>query len=105
MALEMREFVADHAELSQYDLNVHIGIATGSVVAGVVGVKRFVYDLWGDSVNTATRLTDVATAGKILVDTKTYERLRRYYMFELPTSVSIKGKGEITAFRLTGKAE
>lgn len=105
MALEMREFVANNAELSQYDLNVHIGIATGSVVAGVVGVKRFVYDLWGDTVNTATRLTDVATAGKILVDTKTYERLRRYYTFELPTPVSIKGKGEITAFRLTGKAE
>ena len=105
MALEMREFVADHAELSQYELNVHIGIATGSVVAGVVGVKRLVYDLWGDAVNTATRLTDAATAGKILVDTKTYERLRRYYTFELPTPVSIKGKGEITAFRLTCKAE
>lgn len=105
MALEMREFVANNAELSQYDLNVHIGIATGSVVAGVVGVKRFVYDLWGDTVNTAMILTDAATAGKILVDTKTYERLRRYYTFELPTPVSIKGKGEITAFRLTCKAE
>ena len=103
MALEMREFVASHPDLSRHNLGIHIGIATGPVVAGVVGTRRFVYDLWGDTVNTASRLTDEAQHGKILVDKITYDRLRHRYLFESPVTVKVQGKGEMAAYYLTGK--
>ncbi len=103
MALEMREYVARHPDLSKYNLGIHIGIATGPVVAGVVGTKRFIYDLWGDTVNVASRLTDDAAEGKILVDQITYNRLCHNYLFEPPIKFDVKGKGETTAYYLTGK--
>lgn len=104
MAVEMREFVARHSDLSNRKLAIHIGIATGPVVAGVVGVKRFIYDLWGDTVNIASRLTDAAKEGEILVDKVTYDRLRQFYAFELPVAVNVKGRGEVAGHSLTGKA-
>ena len=103
MALEMREFVANNPELSSHNLAIHIAIATGPAVAGVVGVKRFVYDLWGDTVNVASRLTDAAPPGKILMDKTTYDRLRQDYQFEPPTAINVKGKGSVAAYSLSGK--
>ncbi|MBI1174701.1 MAG: adenylate/guanylate cyclase domain-containing protein [Sideroxydans sp.] len=102
MALEMREFVALHPELARHKLGLHLGIATGPVVAGVIGTKRFIYDLWGDTVNIASRLTDEAQKGEIAVDKNTYLRLRHHYQFEPPTTISVKGKGEMTSYRLIG---
>ena len=104
MALDMREFVATHPDLSRHSMGIHIGIATGPVVAGVVGTKRFIYDLWGDTVNIASRLTDDAEQGDILVDKVTYGRLRQYYLFGSLMLVNMKGKGEVAAYPLTGKA-
>jgi adenylate cyclase len=104
MALEMREFVALHPDLSRHKLGLHIGIATGPVVAGVIGTRRFIYDLWGDTVNIASRLTDEARKGEIAVDKNTYHRLRQHYLFEPPTTITVKGKGEMTAYRLTGRS-
>ncbi len=101
LALEMRDFVAKHADLSKFKLGIHTGIATGPVVAGVIGTKRFIYDLWGDTVNVASRLTDEAIEGVIQVDKTTYNRIRHDYAFEPPASVSMKGKGEVTMYRLT----
>lgn len=103
MALDMREFVSSHPDLSRYNMGVHIGIATGPVVAGVVGTKRFIYDMWGDTVNIASRLTDRAAQGNILADKETYSRLRHCYLFDPLVMVSMKGKGEVAAYRLTGK--
>ena len=103
MALEMRELIASHPELIKHDLAIHIGIATGPVVAGVIGTKRIIYDLWGDTVNTASRLTDEASAGQIQVDTVTYKRLRQQYQFEPPHITHMKGKGDITTYRLIGE--
>ena len=103
MALEVREFVANCTELAQYNLAIHIGIASGPAVAGVVGVKRFVYDLWGDTVNVASRLTDAAPTGKILVDKATYDRLRQDYLFEPPINVNVQGKGDVAAYSLVRK--
>lgn len=105
MAIEMREFVAHHPQLARRNLGIHIGIATGPVVAGVIGTKRFIYDLWGDTVNIASRLTDDASEGHILTDKLTYNRLRQDYLFEPPTIINVKGKGEMTSYRLIGKAE
>ena len=104
MALEMREFVALHPDLSRQKLGLHIGIATGPVVAGVIGTRRFIYDLWGDTVNIASRFTDEARKGEVVVDKNTYHRLRQNYLFDPPTSVVVKGKGEMTAYRLIGRS-
>jgi len=101
LALEMRQFVASHPELARFKLGIHTGIATGPVVAGVIGTKRFIYDLWGDTVNIASRLTDEATAGVIQVDRMTYNRIRHEYAFEPPATIYVKGKGEMVMYRLT----
>jgi class 3 adenylate cyclase len=103
MALEMIEFVDRHPLLAKRSLGVHIGIATGPVVAGVIGTKRFIYDLWGDTVNIASRLTDDARQGQILVDKLTYNRLRHDYLFEPPSVLNVKGKGEMTSYRMIGR--
>jgi len=103
LALEMRQFVINHQELSRYNLGIHTGIATGPVVAGVIGTKRFIYDLWGDTVNVASRLTDEAVQDVIQVDKTTYNRIRHEYAFEPPATIHVKGKGEMVMYRLTAK--
>jgi len=103
MALEMNEFVSAHPALAKRDLGIHIGIATGPVVAGVIGTKRFIYDLWGDTVNVASRLTDDASEGHILTDKQTYNRLRQDFLFEPPSVLNVKGKGEMASYRLVGR--
>jgi adenylate cyclase len=101
MALEMRDFVTKHPDLSRFKLDIHSGIATGPVVAGVIGTKRFVYDLWGDTVNIASRLTDEAVEGVIQVDKTTYNRIRHDFSFEPPANITVKGKGDMVMYRLS----
>lgn len=103
LALDMRQYVNTHPELARFKLGIHTGIATGPVVAGVIGTKRFLYDLWGDTVNLASRLTDEAVRDAIQVDKATYNRIRHDYVFEPPATVSIKGKGEMVMYRLSGR--
>lgn len=103
LALEIRQFVVNHPELARFKLGIHTGIATGPVVAGVIGTKRFIYDLWGDTVNIASRLTDEATHGVIQVDKTTYNRIRFDYAFEPPAKIYVKGKGEMVMYRLTAR--
>ncbi|MBI5626803.1 MAG: adenylate/guanylate cyclase domain-containing protein [Nitrosomonadales bacterium] len=103
LALEMRQVVNSHPDLSRFKLGIHTGIATGPVVAGVIGTKRFIYDLWGDTVNVASRLTDEAVQDVIQVDRMTYNRIRHEYAFEPPATVHVKGKGEMVMYRLTAR--
>ncbi len=105
MALEMIDFVSKHPALARRNMGIHIGIATGPVVAGVIGTKRFIYDLWGDTVNIASRLTDDAKSGCILTDKLTYNRLRLDYLFEPPNVLQVKGKGELVSYRLVGQVK
>lgn len=105
MALEMCEFISSRPQFARRNLGIHVGIATGPVVAGVIGTKRFIYDLWGDTVNIASRLTDDAKQGHILTDRLTYNRLRLDYVFEPPAMLNVKGKGEMAAYRLMGRAK
>lgn len=100
MALEIRSVVAREPEFTQYRMNVRIGISTGPVMGGVVGTKRFIYDLWGDTVNIASRLSSEGPPGDIQVDTLTYNRLCNFYQFQGPHKIVIKGKGEITMYSL-----
>lgn len=105
MALEMQELISIHPELSKYNMGIHIGIATGPAVAGVLGSKRFIYDVWGDAVNVASRLSDEGKEGEILTDKTTYNRLRNQYTFAPPNMVELKGKGKVTVYNLKGKSK
>jgi len=105
MALEMIDFITRHPLSAKLNLGLHVGIATGPVVAGVIGTKRFIYDLWGDTVNIASRLTDDARSGYILTDKLTYNRLRHDFLFEPPSVLNIKGKGDMVSYRLVGRID
>lgn len=103
MALDVRERIGEFKTIHGSSLGIHIGISSGPVVAGVIGVKKFIYDLWGNAVNYAAHLTSEATSGGIYVDAMTYRRLRGLYQFEGPEPVTVKGQRQFTAYRLIAK--
>jgi class 3 adenylate cyclase len=105
MALAMRDAVARRSDPSGRPLAVRIGIDTGPVVAGVIGTSKFSYDLWGDTVNTASRMESDGVAGCIQVTARTWKRLRDGYRFERRGSIQVKGKGEMVTYFLVGKNE
>ncbi|QEL65962.1 hypothetical protein OTERR_24860 [Oryzomicrobium terrae] len=102
LALAMRDLLHENFDVNRRRLEVRIGIGTGPVVAGVVGKKKFIYDLWGDTVNIASRITSEGTPGMIQVDETTYRRLRDRFAFQPPQILRLKGKGETVVYRLTG---
>lgn len=106
MALEMQaamqQFQTDYL-LGQESFQIRIGINTGSVVAGVIGIKKFIYDLWGDAVNIASRMESSGTPGSIQVTEETYERIKDNYVFEKRGEIAVKGKGKMTTYWLLSK--
>ncbi len=100
LALEMRRYMDTLSKEKKMSLAIHIGICSGPVVAGVIGTRKFIYDLWGDTVNVASRITDEARSGIILVDTVTYRRSHQQFEFEGPINVVGKGKGNIEVYKL-----
>jgi class 3 adenylate cyclase len=103
MALAIRTEVAERSDPSGQPLAVRIGIDTGPVVAGVIGTSRFSYDLWGDTVNTASRMESHGVPGCIQVTARTRERLRDRYRFEQRGPIQVKGKGRIVTYFLEGR--
>ncbi|MBX9633317.1 MAG: hypothetical protein K2X67_22535 [Burkholderiales bacterium] len=103
MALELQDLVRNDRNFSRYNVSFHVGIATGPAVAGVIGATRFIYDVWGDTVNVASRITSEAPGGNIVVDKTTFRRLGNRYEFGEPRNVVFKGKGELAVYQLIGK--
>jgi class 3 adenylate cyclase len=103
MALAMQAEVARRADPSGQPLAVRIGIDTGPVEAGVIGTSKFSYDLWGDTVNTASRMESHGVAGCIQVTERTYQRLRGGYRFQRRGPVPVRGMGEMVTYFLVGR--
>jgi class 3 adenylate cyclase len=93
MALEMLEAVELYGNQLGLPIAVRIGINSGPVAAGVIGTSKFIYDLWGDTVNMASRMESTGVPGGIQVTHTVYERLKADYMFEPRGVIQIKGKG------------
>ncbi|HEY4728072.1 MAG TPA: adenylate/guanylate cyclase domain-containing protein, partial [Actinomycetes bacterium] len=103
MALAMQEEVAGRADPGGQPLQVRIGIDTGPVEAGVIGTSKFSYDLWGDTVNTASRMESHGVAGCIQVTARTYQRLRDRYRFRRRGPIPVRGMGEMVTWFLLGR--
>jgi class 3 adenylate cyclase len=100
MAINMQRALSNDPLLRSMSLQVRIGIATGPVIAGVLGTNKFIYDLWGDTVNLASRITAESPPGSIQVDVMTWRRLRKQFGFQPPLTLQIKGKGPTLIYRL-----
>jgi class 3 adenylate cyclase len=103
MALEMNTAVARHTASAGDGFSLRIGIDTGPVVAGVIGRKKFIYDLWGDTVNTASRMESHGVPGRIHVTGRTRDRLADTFELECRGEIQVKGKGPMTTYFLVGR--
>jgi class 3 adenylate cyclase len=103
LALEMRLRLKQFNLEQHQEFNIRIGIHTGTVIAGVIGIKKFVYDIWGDTVNVASRMESHGIPGQIQVSDATYQILKDQYDFTERGVIEVKGKGEMRVYLLQGK--
>lgn len=105
MALDMQAAIAQFRRQDRSSFSLRIGIDTGPVVAGVIGLKKFSYDLWGDAVNVASRMESQGVCDRIQVTAAVYEQLKAHYIFESRGLIDVKGKGEMLTYWLQGRQE
>lgn len=103
-ALEIQAFMNQMKEIKHQQgfpyWELRLGINTGPLVAGVVGHKKFAYDVWGDTVNTASRMESSGLAGEINISQSTYDLVQKWFVCEHRGQVSAKNKGEIDMYLL-----
>jgi guanylate cyclase len=102
LALEMRDFVHRDNFQASRPVDFRFGINSGPVLAGVIGRKRFVYDLWGDEVNIASRMESHGSGGIIQITRQTYELIKDEFVCEPRGTIHVKGKGEMEVWHVTG---
>ena len=105
LALDMADAVADLKDPQGREVPLRIGLAAGPVVAGVVGARKFFYDVWGDAVNVAARMETTDVEGRIQVPQDVYERLNHAFLLEERGNVDIKGKGVMHTWYLVGRRD
>ncbi|MGV0800104.1 adenylate/guanylate cyclase domain-containing protein, partial [Mycolicibacterium elephantis] len=105
LALDMADAVADLRDPRGREVPLRIGLAAGPVVAGVVGARKFFYDVWGDAVNVASRMETTDVEGRIQVPQNVYERLKDKFLFEERGPVEVKGKGLMHTWYLVGRRD
>jgi class 3 adenylate cyclase len=103
VALDMQEVVARMRDEAYPDLRIRVGMNSGPLLAGVVGTKRFMYDIWGDTVNTASRMESLGIDGETQVTENTYLLLREDYIFHPRGLIEVKGKRTMQTYLLKGK--
>ncbi|WOD39237.1 adenylate/guanylate cyclase domain-containing protein [Nodosilinea sp. E11] len=105
MALAMQQTAAHITRSDSQEFQLRIGINTGPVVAGVIGIKKFSYDLWGDAVNIASRMESQGVPGKIQITEATYQCLKHRYAFAEVGQVMVKGHGYLTTYQYVGPGQ
>jgi len=103
MALDMQAYMQEVENIFGESLQIRIGINTGPVIAGVIGIKKFIYDLWGDAVNVASRMESHGKPGYIQVTDATYLKLQNKYLLEPRGTIDVKGRGEMMTYWLLGR--
>jgi len=104
MALDMLDALARFNERSGYNFEIRIGINSGAVVAGVIGKHKFIYDLWGAAVNTASRMETHGLPGRVQISESTRSRLGEPFQFEARGAIDVKDMGELSTWFLTGRS-
>ena len=102
LALEMKKVLEQFNKENNQKFDIRIGIHTGAVVAGVIGIKKFIYDVWGDTVNTASRMESHGIPGQIQASERAYKQLKHKYSFKERGIINVKGKGEMKTYLLQG---
>jgi len=105
IALAMQSAIKTFTSVDGRRFRIRIGINTGPIVAGVIGTKKFIYDLWGDTVNLASRMESHGEPGRIQVSAATYQHLKHLYVLEERGMIPIKGRGTMKTYWLKGKKQ
>ena len=102
LALDMLDYVRQGTFQASRPVNFRIGINSGPVLAGVIGRKKFIYDLWGDAVNIASRMESHGAGGAIQITRETYEQVKNEFLCEPRGTIQVKGKGEMDVWHVIG---
>ena len=103
LAIDLVRYINNFAQKYRYPINLRIGIHSGGVVAGVIGQQKLMYDLWGDTVNTASRMESHGEVGKIQISRATYDLLGNEFICESQGEIDVKGKGKLETWHLIAK--